>query len=129
MAERAIHTQLSGVGALGGRVYPQVLPQNVTYPAATYQRITSTAAVVRPSGAMPSRWRPPSRWTCTQPRAKATKNSTPLSSQSGRSFRGSARRAQTAPSTCFLDSERDDYEDDTKLYRKSFDVRVWYREA
>ena len=34
-----------------------------------------------------------------------------------------------ALSTCFLDSERDDYEDDTKLYRKSFDVRVWYREA
>ena len=29
----------------------------------------------------------------------------------------------------FLDGERDDYEDDTKLYRKSYDVRVWYREA
>ena len=29
----------------------------------------------------------------------------------------------------FLDTDRDDYEDDTKLDRKSYDVRVWYREA
>ena len=29
----------------------------------------------------------------------------------------------------YLDGERDDYEDDTELYRKSFDVRFWYREA
>ena len=29
----------------------------------------------------------------------------------------------------FIDAERDDYEDDTELLRKSFDVRVWYRET
>ena len=29
----------------------------------------------------------------------------------------------------FIDAERDDYEEDTQLYRKSYDVRVWYRET
>ena len=29
----------------------------------------------------------------------------------------------------FLDAERDDFEDDTELYRKSFDCRVWYTET
>ena len=29
----------------------------------------------------------------------------------------------------YLDAERDDYEDETKLYRKSYDVRAWYRET
>ena len=29
----------------------------------------------------------------------------------------------------YLDAERDDYEEDTDLYRKSYDVRVWYRET
>ena len=28
-----------------------------------------------------------------------------------------------------ITGERDDYEDETNLYRKSYDVRVWYREA
>ena len=27
----------------------------------------------------------------------------------------------------YLDAERDEYEDETKLYRKSYDVRVWYQ--
>ena len=42
MAEQAIHAQLTGVAALGDRVYPLVLPQNVEYPAATFQRIGAT---------------------------------------------------------------------------------------
>ena len=29
----------------------------------------------------------------------------------------------------FIDAERDDYEENTDLYRKSYDVRVWYRET
>ena len=29
----------------------------------------------------------------------------------------------------FIDAERDDYEDKTRLYRKTFDVRAWYRET
>ena len=28
-----------------------------------------------------------------------------------------------------LEGERDDYEEDTELLRKSYDVRVWYRET
>ena len=29
----------------------------------------------------------------------------------------------------FIDADRDDYEDDTDLLRRTFDVRVWYRET
>ena len=29
----------------------------------------------------------------------------------------------------FLEAERDDFEEDTKLFRKSYDVRAWYRET
>ena len=41
MAEQAIYDQLTGVTALGSRIYPLVLPQNVEYPAASYQRISA----------------------------------------------------------------------------------------
>ena len=42
MAEQAIYDQLTSVTALGSRIYPLVLPQNVEYPAAVYQRISAT---------------------------------------------------------------------------------------
>ena len=29
----------------------------------------------------------------------------------------------------FIDAERDDYEENTELFRKSFDIRPWYRET
>ena len=29
----------------------------------------------------------------------------------------------------FIDAERNDYEDDTELFRKSFDIRMWYTET
>ena len=39
MAEQAIFEALSAIPALGNRVYPLVLPDNVAYPAVVYQRI------------------------------------------------------------------------------------------
>ena len=53
MAEAVIKSQLDTVAALGSRVYPLVLPQNVTYPAAVYQRISAarTSAFGRDSTA------------------------------------------------------------------------------
>ena len=41
MAEQAIYAQLAAITAFGNRIYPMVLPQNVQYPAATYQRISA----------------------------------------------------------------------------------------
>ena len=40
-AEADVYTLLSAVPALGGRIYPLVLPQEVPYPAASYQRISA----------------------------------------------------------------------------------------
>ena len=42
MAEQAIYAQLAQpLPALGNRIYPLKLPQNVQYPAAVYQRISA----------------------------------------------------------------------------------------
>ena len=44
MAEADIYAALStGVPALGSRIYPLKLPQNVAYPAVVYQRISAVA--------------------------------------------------------------------------------------
>ena len=50
------------------------------------------------------------------------------------SVRGALQRVATPGGNppvldMLLDAERDEYEDETGLLRKSFDVRVWYREA
>ena len=43
MSEQAIYNRLNAeVTALGGRIYPMVLPQTVGYPAVTFQRISAT---------------------------------------------------------------------------------------
>ena len=50
MAEQAIYDQLNGVTALGSRIYPLVLPQNVEYPAVVFQRISAPRGVQRTFG-------------------------------------------------------------------------------
>ena len=43
--------------------------------------------------------------------------------------RGTVVAALNEIADTFIDAERDDYEDDTELLRKSVDARVWYRGA
>ena len=122
MAEADLYAQLAGVTALGDRVYPLKLPQNVEYPAATVQLISA-------------------------PRYRTMKATAPVEIEGtfqvdiyGREGAGFAvfRALCTAVSQAierplgmpiFPDTERDDFEEDTELYRKSFDVRAWYRET
>lgn len=46
--DQKIVVALTAVAALGSRVYPEVLPQQPTYPAATYQLISSGPGPVTP---------------------------------------------------------------------------------
>ena len=39
------------------------------------------------------------------------------------------RQSSGAVIDMYLDAERDEYEDETELYSKSYDVRAWYRET
>ena len=124
MAEQAIHDQLSGVTALGSRVYPLVLPQNVEYPAVVYQRISATRY---------------SQFGRDATAAEATVQ-VDIYGRRGAGYtafhiltescRAALQRQHSGDAIdMMLEGERDDYEEDTELLRKSYDVRVWYRET
>ena len=128
MSEQAVYARLVAITGLGGRVYPMVLPQKVVYPAATFQRISATRYSAFGRDASP---------------VEATIQVdiySPLTAGYGAlatlsdAVRGALQRVSTPSSTppvydSFIDAERDDYEDETMLLRKSFDVRIWYRET
>ena len=127
MSEQAVYARLSAITGLGGRVYPMVLPQNVEYPAATFQRITTTrySGFGRDASAVEATIQ-------VDIYSPLTAGYGALSTLSD-SVRGALQRVATPTGTppvydAFIDAERDDYEDDTELLRKSFDVRVWYEE-
>ena len=119
MAEQAIYAQLTGVAALGDRVYPLVLPQNVEYPAATFQRLTATRHYSFGRGPR-----------MVEPTIQVdVYGLAALGQQAFDAVTGTVLSALTEIADTFIDAERDDYEDDTELLRKSIDARVWYRET
>ena len=125
MAEQAIYTQLNTVAALGSRIYPLVLPQNVVYPAATYQRIGPTNRFPA-FGGDANAVEATIQVDIYDKRAKGYRDLTMLA----QSVRAALQRQSNADAIdMFLDTERDEYEAETDLLRKSYDVRVWYRET
>ena len=119
MAEQAVYSQLATIPALGSRVYPLVLPQNVVYPAVVYQRISANRYYTFGRG---SRQVEPT----IQVDLYASK------ADGYAAFGGLAETVLSALegiAETFIDNERDDFEDDTNLYRKSYDAKVWYLEA
>lgn len=123
MSEAVIKTNLDGVAALGSRVYPLVLPQTVAYPAATYQRISA----VRPSAFGVD---------AGLVEAVIQVDVYGFRQDGYGAFNAVAdsvrtalqRRSSGVVQDMYIDAERDAFEDDADLYRKSFDVRTWYRE-
>ena len=125
MAEQAIYDQLSGfVTALDDRIYPLVLPQDVKYPAAVYQRVSAI------------------RYSAFGGDVTAAEATIQVDIYDRRSvgygvFRtlteacrnALQRQTSGAALDMMIEGERDEYEDDTELLRKSFDIRVWYRET
>ena len=126
MSEQAVYARLNAITGLGGRVYPMVLPQKVEYPAVTFQRITATRYSAFGRDASPVEAYHPSRCVLALAGYGALAK---LPTQSRRPARCLCSAARPPVYDAFIDNERDDYEDDTELLRKSFDVRVWYGEA
>ena len=124
MAEQAIYALLTGVAALGDRVYPLVLPQNGEYPAATYQRIGATRYSAFRTDAEPVE-------ATIQVDVYATRvGGFGAFSTLTEAVRAVLQRQATGNVIdMYLEAERDDFEDDTELFRKSYDVRAWYRET
>ena len=131
MAEADIKDVLSeSVPALGGRIYLLKLPQNVAHPAVVYQRISAPrlSAFKRDVTAVAATIQ-------VDVYGDEEKGYEAFADVAGRRADGPATLSAaslTAFDTIldtFIDAERDDYEENTKLFRKSFDIRAWYREA
>ena len=124
MAEQAIHNQLATVTALGDRIYPLVLPQNVEYPAATFQRISAPRV-----SAFGEDIEPVEATIQVDVYSQRSKGYAAFQTLAEAARVALQRQASGDGIQTFLDADRDDYEDDTDLYRKSYDVRAWYRET
>lgn len=136
MSEHAIYDRLRTLTELGatttdpngGRIYPMVLPQGVEYPAATYQRITTTrypafgrdAQAVEPVIQIDVYGEHESGYLAFATVANAVLTSL---------HRYRNLTATPPIYDTFIDAQRDDYEENTKLFRRSYDIRPWYRET
>ena len=125
MAEADIYNALStGVPALGSRIYPLKLPQNVAYPAVVYQRLTTkryqafgkTLKLREPTIQVDVYGHQSGGYEAFKTVAKAVETTLDL-------------HAAGNVEVTYIDEERDDYEENTELFRKSFDIRPWYREV
>ena len=130
MAEADIYDRLNtAVTALGGRIYPLKLPQNVAYPAVVYQRLSTTrypafgrdATPVEPVIQVDVYGHQSAGYAAFHTVADAVRMA--LQRYSAELEDGSGIL------DTYIDAERDDYEENTELFRKSFDIRPWYRET
>ena len=118
---------------LGGRIYPLKLPQNVAHPAVVYQRISAPrlSAFGRDVTAVAA--------TIQVDVYGDEEKGYEAFADVADAVRMALQRIGTGDTTpdtildtildTFIDAERDDYEENTKLFRKSFDIRAWYRET
>ena len=114
---------------MGGRIYPLKLPQNVAHPAVVYQRISAPrlSAFKRDVTAVAA--------TIQVDVYGDEEKGYEAFADVADAVRMALQRIGTGPTTpdtildTFIDAERDDYEENTKLFRKSFDIRAWYRET
>ena len=124
MSEKAVFDQLDAIPALSGRVYPLKLPQNVLYPAVSYQRISGLRISAFKRDTTPVDATIQVDLYCERGNGYAAFMGYALSVRVALQ-----RQASGNAIDMFLAAERDDYEEDTDLFRKTYDVRVWYRET
>ena len=122
MSEQAIYAQLAAVPTLGDRIYALVLPPEVKYPAVSYQRISATRYSAFGADASPV------EATIQVDLYGAFAAGYGAFNILATAVRQALQRVRGVALDMFIDAERDDYEEDTELFRKSFDIRVWYRE-
>lgn len=116
--EPKIYTALSGDSAVSAvvstRIYPMVLPQDVTLPAITYSRISG--GQVNSMGGFSNLENPRVQvdvWAATYTAAKTLA-----------ALVHTAMGGATTYSAILI-SDMDLFEDDTKIYRVSMDFSVW----
>lgn len=127
MIEEVLHTRLSGFAGLatlvGDRVYPNIMPQNVTLPAVSFRRVTSRRerAMVADPGIVRGRFQFDA-WASTYDAARDVREQIRLALERWDTT------VDTAVDTIFVESEVDLYEDDTEIHHLVIDFEVIYRE-
>jgi hypothetical protein len=126
--DEGIYSRLNtyaGTSALvSGRIYPDIMPQGVTYPAITYSRIS--AVRIDNLGSFSGSARVRYQFDCwhTNPTtARAVRRQVRLAMDG---FNGTF--ASCIVSGARLLNEFDSYEDDTKVYRRGADYEIWHKE-
>lgn len=127
MAEQAIHSRLnSQVSALDGRIYPLKLPENASYPAVRYQRIDAERYPVFGSYADAI-----DALIQVDVFGHLTAGYAAFSAVTDAVIAALSRHEDASAPKPLIDvlieSERDDFEEDTETFRKSIDIRAWYR--
>lgn len=127
--EAGLHALIIGdatvFGIIGTRVYPNMLPQNPTYPAIVYERAGSSA--VRRLGGGANRIRPRIRFHCWAETYGAAKNTAEALRDLLDGYRGAAGAFQIDDST--FETDIDDYDDDAKVHRVIIDFRLSHPES
>lgn len=126
--EEAVFSRLSSFAGLtalvAARIYPVVLPQNPTYPAVTYQRISSVRAPAMgtDTGLIATRFQL-STWSSGYAAAKAVKEQLRLATER---WRGTVLGIVIQDT--FIEGEVDLYETAVPVWHLPLDVRIHHVE-
>lgn len=120
MIGKAIHGRLADATSAGYRVYPEVLPQNPTYPAVTYNIIDNVPTHCMGRDAAITRTRVQvDSWGVSYADAHTLANEV-----AARLSRYKGAVEGVIVSDCLLDNATDVYEDDAQARRVSHDYTI-----
>ncbi len=128
MIEEALYTHLishAGLTAIvGNRIYPVLLPQDVTFPAVTYQRISTVREYAQegPSGLAHPRFQF-SCWAETYEEAKAVAEQIRFA-LSG--YKGTINNVRI--DAVYIEDDNDIYDPETNIYHVALDATIWHEE-
>ena len=112
-------------GLIGTRLYPLKLPQDPTVPAMTFQWISGQRAHAA-DGAV-GLASPRVQFDCWAETYLEVEAVFEALRKRLDGFRGTAGASRVQGA--FFETERDDYEDEARLYRRSADFFIWHEEA
>ena len=112
-------------GLIGTRLYPLKLPQDPTVPAMTFQWISGQRAHAA-DGAV-GLASPRVQFDCWAETYLEVESVFEALRKRLDGFRGTAGASRVQGA--FFETERDDYEDEARLYRRSADFFIWHEEA
>jgi hypothetical protein len=126
--EEALAAKVTGTTAIsaliGSRYYPIRLPERVTYPAVQYQRISGprVRSHTGPSSLAHPRFQL-TVWATSYASAKAVATQLRIALDG---FKGTLSGIRV--DEIRLESDRDDYDEGTNLYRIDLDFIIWHQE-